>query len=163
MSLGIELGKKLDMLAPNIRYSITVNPDNQYHDSPSGRLDKLYKRIKRMMDSLSFEYLMYLEISTPKWKSTNIPRLHGHGIIYFRNYSQVRRWYEQDYCRLQKFAYFDVDTISNESKWLDYCKKNSSIMRNIMVNKITSPMWIQEELVFQGEAHPSLGLSDEEN
>jgi len=116
------------MMDIKIPYSLTLNAEDQ-HCNFDDRIERMYKYYKKRLSKLHFEYQMYMEISTPL--DGRSLRVHLHGIFYFDNYQQLKRWYSTDNELLTKSMHVDIDDVNDPMEWSVYCTKNDLIMSNI--------------------------------
>lgn len=130
------------MLEVGTKYSITINAEDQ-HTNFEDRLSRQYRYYKKRLSKLHFEYKLWLEISTPL--DGRPPRIHLHGIIWFRNHKQILRWYEKDSAELSRSMNINIDTIPPTDEgmieWLNYCQKDS-----ILMNILTDGKYIIESV-----------------
>lgn len=121
--------KSLDrMMDVKVPYSLTLNAEDQ-HTNYDDRIARMYKYYKKRLSKLHFEYDLHMEISTPC--DGREPRVHLHGVMYFGNYQQLRKWYEKDNNDLAKSMNIDIDTIHDGTEWCTYAQKNNVIMSKI--------------------------------
>lgn len=131
--MSLEKEKKITpcMFTINRLYSITVNPEAQYEQDDK-RIDKVIRKVKKKLDTLSLQYSLYAEISSPCSPVKNkFPRIHFHGTIYWENYVQLKRWYTNDYFRLHDLGYFEIDQLNDPDKWKEYCNKEKETMEHL--------------------------------
>lgn len=128
MSLELKKTPKSNMMQIDTLYSITINPDDchQYYGFPD-RMDKLHKYWSKYFEKFSWRYNLYAEFSNPS-NSKSFPRYHFHGLILFKSYKQLQRWYTRIQFELAKVAYFDFDTYDHTEHWKIYCRKSQDVM-----------------------------------
>lgn len=122
----------------NIPYSITLNPIDKYQFM--GKIERL-KRFRNLVYeqfvSNWCEYELYIEISEPRGFKTqgySGPRLHIHGTIIFRKNKEILDFLLDKYYRLLRWTSVDIDTISDKTKWKEYCIKQNIIKNNRISN-----------------------------
>lgn len=113
-------------------YSINLNAEDQ-HINYDDRIPRMYKYYKKRLSKIHAEYSFNMEISTPL--DGRDPRIHLHGIIYFDNYQQLKKWYEKDSMEIARSMHIDIDTISQPEEWDKYMTKNAIIMSHLTDNK----------------------------
>lgn len=122
--------KKLEDIVPRKGYAFTVNTKEQYFSEPD-RLKKVIRIIKTKLSSPNFSYKLYIELS-PKG------RIHGHGYIWIENpYEFVLN----DISKIESYMNIDIDDITDEEIWYDYCTKQLHITKT----------WISRFLSVQSE------------
>jgi len=118
-----------------IVYSITINPNDkkQYYQSPkvnyAGYKDRL-KAFKRGWHNLFTEmfslnetdYYLCIECSEPL-EQNNPPRLHFHGWIRFNSIDAINEFLLINMRALQHVSNINIDMISDQQYWYDYCHK----------------------------------------
>lgn len=127
---------KLVLSRPGV-YALTVNPsdDFQYFTPPNKthevnqRFNNFKKHFQRLIDRI-FEYLdvvLVVEISEPvtgKAKPGKArPRLHAHGLIHFKDVSDIRDFLLNTCIELTTSCSFSIKQIKDMSKWHAYCHK----------------------------------------
>lgn len=114
-------------------YSITICPNDKYqYFGHNNRLDKfinLLNEITLTFKSFGIVYIFWIELSEPRSKSINGPRLHTHGIIKFCSNKSVRKFLLDFYYLLSRIGILDFDTINNLDKWIKYCTKQQKIIK----------------------------------
>lgn len=119
------------MFRPKVIYTITINPEEQ-HEKQNNRVDRVIRDTRRKLDKLCLQYNVYAECSSPLSPVKHkFPRIHFHGIILFENYSQISKWYNEDYFKLSELGYFEIDTLGCIQKWHQYCTKEQDIMKHL--------------------------------
>ena len=108
-------------------YSITLNPSDksQFLGNPN-RYSKFHTRIYNILIDLKVQYDLNIEISEPSGMKTqgySGPRLHLHGIIYFKTREQLQNFLLKGYYEITRISSIDIDTIENLQTWSDYCQK----------------------------------------
>lgn len=119
-----------ELLNPMEWYSITINPDDghQFFDHPL-RLQMFYKNMLKYINKLksSGKVLLYLECSDSK-DETKRSRLHLHGLVKWSTVGIIK-WYAFHKNLMIKFNHVKVNPIKNPQTWLNYCLKDSKLMK----------------------------------
>lgn len=108
------------LVSPTGYYSVTINPESQYWDSPS-RLTSWLRHVHTKLVRIdpSFKYLLFIEISKRG-------RLHLHG--YFRlDTDQLIDFYLSVPRILEGIGQFEIDTVANYETWYNYIQKDQVI------------------------------------
>lgn len=117
----------------NNNYSITICPKDKYqYYSKQNRLSKFNNLINELVISYhtnNIDYLLYTELSEPRSKSVNGPRLHIHGTLRFRTNRSIKWFLLYGYYNLTRIGIIDFDTIADTLAWLQYCKKQQHIIK----------------------------------
>lgn len=110
------------------KYSITINLDDKHQ----GKMNKTPRTkliyAKTIVDAIFDKHsdiliLLHLDISEPREMINNTPRIHFHGVLYFRTPSAIAEFLLIVCPKLRAIAYTQVDTIDDIKKWEAYCKK----------------------------------------
>lgn len=122
-------------------YSITLCPDdNHQYFGKLNRLKRFTNLINEYMVSWKqdgIDYVLWTELSEPKSKSKNGPRLHNHGIIWFNTNRSVRTFLLQNYYSLTRLGIIDIDTIDSLKVWIDYCTKQQHIINKSPISNLS--------------------------
>lgn len=140
MSLVKEKKITPSMFRPNTPYTITINPQEQY-EKYNDRIDRVIKLVKRKLDIITFQYVLFVECSSPlSATKCRFPRIHFHGVIHFENVNQIKRWYNEDYFKLDDLGYFEIDTLQDPEIWYKYITKEQDIMKAIAKKSVISSL-----------------------
>jgi len=142
---------------PLCKYAFTINPDDlhQYADDPT-RFNKFLKYWNKKLNSLSFVYKMYIEVSNPDCNViSRFPRFHMHGCIFFKTWGQVARWYDSTFYVLQSVCKFKIKTLADPIKWASYCSKNTIAMEHMYKTPILLHCMYESEQMLTEPAEPT--------
>lgn len=109
-------------------YSLSINYDNTIQS-----IKNYYRRAGRIKENLNIltknkiKHILHFDISEPREIINNIPRLHLHGIIYFKTNKQIRIWLTDIIPHIAEIATIKIDTIQDINIWEKYCKKYDHI------------------------------------
>lgn len=129
-------------------YSITINPCDkfQYHNRPD-RIKRVNGLIYEAL--LSYDTFNVLEFSEPRGmsvKGKTGPRLHTHGILYFKKLKDLKRFMAHGYYNILRFASLDIDTIDDLEKWFAYMNKQNilSVKERYITRYISYKMFLKD-------------------
>lgn len=97
------------------------------------RLRKVINHLKTMLNSEYIAYRLYIEVSTHG-------RIHGHGYI---RVCAAREFYLFTVPHLEKLATVDMEEITDEEGWEDYCQKQIPLMLCKAIAKDYPPHYIK--------------------
>lgn len=104
----------------NICYTLTFNPARQH-----GSFMKDYRELQKIAKLFAFcrgvEFTAHPEYS-------KLGRLHMHGLVMFKEAIGVMEFYEK-LPTAMKLSTFEMDTIQDGTKWLQYTMKQKSFMK----------------------------------
>lgn len=115
-------------------YSVTINPDDKHqYLAHSDRLQKFRNYANELLlplAPLGIEYKFNIELSEPRdCQCTSIgPRLHLHGVLHFCSKKSVRQFLLNEFYRITRSSYMELDTIDDPGIWIKYCEKQQLIM-----------------------------------
>lgn len=113
-------------------YAITINPTDKYqYYGKHDRLEKFKTFINEQLvhyPQYGIHYKLWIELSEPKNKTVNGPRLHLHGIITFHSKKSVKHFLLNEIYKITRYAVYDIDTIENMETWITYCTKQQHII-----------------------------------
>lgn len=119
----------------NVKYSITINLDDQHQGRKMGkaftRLVLCKKYVQEILDRYNeyIDYVLYLDISEPKeMKFNKKPRVHFHGLIRFSDAKGILDWLIMVSPKLSEIAYINIDTYDGDQYYEKYCKKYCGII-----------------------------------
>lgn len=119
------------MFRPKVIYTITINTEEQY-EKHVDRVDRVIRYVRHKLDKLCLQYNVYAEVSNPLSPAKHkYPRVHFHGIILFENYTQISKWYNEDFFKMSSMGYFEIDTLGDIKIWHTYCTKEQDIMTKL--------------------------------
>ena len=136
-----------DMFTINIKYAITINPDDthQYHDNStllnksSGSVTQRLYYVNRYVNNkivlrykeLGIQFELYPEIKNcnDDKKQCTIPRIHYHGYVTFINIQGLSLWYMHVYTDIKHMSLVCIKHITDEDKWCEYIFKNKKTMK----------------------------------
>lgn len=110
-------------------YSITLNPINRYQYFGTKNRFRLFKnRFYEEIQSINGQHYLVIEISEPRGMKVGNdnyygPRLHAHGVIYFKSNKQICKFLLHDYTRLLRYTSLDIDICNDKDKWHKYIHK----------------------------------------
>lgn len=114
-------------------YAITIAPTDQWQYF--GQLkriklfsDKFYEQFF-MFQSDDIDYYFNIELSEPRCKSVNGPRLHLHGVIQFKTNKGIRDFLISQYYSLTRYGMVDIDSIDDIKFWNKYIHKQILIIQ----------------------------------
>lgn len=114
----------IEKINKSVRYTLTIAPcdDHQYFGATKAQ-DRLklfhnWAQLKYYRLFINYEYGLNIEVS-PKG------RLHLHGYISFKTDENIKDFYLYTIHKLLSFNIVEIDTISDEKVWTEYCKKQS--------------------------------------
>lgn len=127
----------------NIPYAITVNPcdDHQYFKlDTSSRIESCKIFMIHCIDNMAATpIILYPEVSSKG-------RIHWHGLIKFKTYPDVLKFFITHVPGLLSKASIEIDTISDPHVWDEYCTKQKSLfdwsIQNYSLKKNTQKLKI---------------------
>lgn len=113
---------KLEELQNHDIFAFTISPDDaRQFWTDIDRLPKSINSLKSALKSQHFEYKLYIELSPTG-------RIHGHGWLWINN---PIGFVIHDVHNITNHNTICIKPIDNPDKWVDYCTKQSHIMKGL--------------------------------
>jgi len=114
-------------LVHGTNYSLTLNPCDarQYFDELN-RYDMFVESLNKLcFDLHQYAHVQgYIEISKGG-------RLHLHGMINFHSRKTIFAFFLNHVKKLQNVCTYEIDTITDQSKWDTYCTKSNKLLKDV--------------------------------
>lgn len=115
-----------EVLVPNVNCTFNIN--YAIEDNKSNRNKSFFETIHEQSRNINglkhCEYKLYPELS-------RVGKVHWHGEISFKNYTQIGLFYAIQLPQLLKIAQVEIDTIADPEKWATYQLKGQAYMKKL--------------------------------
>lgn len=141
-----KVAKKMDRLKNGVRYTLTINPDDNYQfhvGMNRWAAVRMYvmKEISQYAPQID-TLVLYPDISFPQALRSGVyPRIHFHGWVVFKDIINIlTKWEPRSHLSVE------IDTISDFEIWKKYCSKFTDIYGDKEMFKITLDQLVDKRI-----------------
>lgn len=126
----------------DVKYTFTINPNDDFQYWKENEKERIRMSIKHANYVLS---KMSCARCWLKMDISRVGRIHWHGTIEFKTFKNLRRFLLEHIHDLTLKHTIEIDTITDEKTWNDYCNKLNHLVDYEVKTETSSKMLMQLE------------------